>query len=65
MSITLVPSYDFYNAEELQIASNSHSLDSTDIALIILVGLYGQIEIHSGLDGKKLIDIDAGIINAD
>lgn len=65
MSITLAPSYDLYNAEELQIESHSHFLVSTDIALIILVGLYGWIKIRSGLGGQKLIDINAGVRDAD
>jgi dUTP pyrophosphatase len=57
--------YDLYSSEIRIIPPHRHTVIPTDIALQIPKGCYGKIEPRSGLALKYMIDVLAGVCDAD
>ena len=57
--------YDLYIAEQTVIPPQSRAKVSTEICILVTPGTYGRIAPRSGLAMKHLIDIAAGVLDAD
>eukprot|EP01084_Bolivina_argentea_P184446 318104_1 len=61
----LAAGFDLVSAYDLVIPARGKALAKTDIAMAIPEGCYGRIAPRSGLAWKHMIDIGAGVIDAD
>ena len=57
--------YDLHSLEEKIVPARGKALISTGIAMAIPSGNYGRIAHRSGLAAKNMIDVGAGVIDAD
>ena len=61
----LAARYDLYSAEAGVILAQGTALLDTKLAIALLEGTYGRIAPHSGLASKFMINVGAGVIDAD
>ena len=57
--------YDLHALEDKTVPARGKALISTGIAMAIPYGNYGRIAPRSGLAAKNMIDVGAGVIDAD
>ena len=57
--------FDLHSMEEKVVPARGKALISTGLAMSIPAGNYGRIAPRSGLAAKHMIDVGAGVIDAD
>lgn len=57
--------YDLYSLDAGTIEPNSHAIVKTGICIILPPNTYGRIASRSGLSAKNMIEVGAGVIDAD
>merc|ERR1711939_761862 len=62
---SLAAGYDLSSAEDKVVPARGKALISTGLAIAVPEGTYGRVAPRSGLASKFMIDVGAGVIDAD